>query len=115
MSALRGAFISRWKQGTVHISASERLCTISVHDTEYSFFPPTPPPSHPHFAGSFYSEVRIRRPEFESQHGQDCSLVHNVRTKSRAHPASYPLGAGGSFPMGKVAGGVKLTPHFHSS
>jgi hypothetical protein len=32
------------------------------------------------------------------------SLHHRVQTGSGAHPASYPLGTGGSFPGGKVAG-----------
>jgi hypothetical protein len=29
---------------------------------------------------------------------------HRVQTASGAHPASYPMGAGGSFPGGKAAG-----------
>jgi hypothetical protein len=36
-------------------------------------------------------------------------VLHNVRTNSRAHPASYPMGAGGCFPRGEVTGGIKLT------
>jgi hypothetical protein len=36
------------------------------------------------------------RPEF--------SLLHVVQTGSGAHPTSYPIGTGGSFPGGKVAG-----------
>jgi hypothetical protein len=31
------------------------------------------------------------------------SLLHRVQTRSRAHPASYPMGTGGSFPGGKAA------------
>jgi len=31
-------------------------------------------------------------------------LHHRVQNGSVAHPASYPMGAGGSFPGGKVAG-----------
>jgi hypothetical protein len=34
---------------------------------------------------------------------QDFSLLHSVQTDSGAHPASYPMGTGGSFPEGKVA------------
>jgi hypothetical protein len=30
------------------------------------------------------------------------SLLHNVQTDSGAHPASYPMGIGGSFPGGGV-------------
>jgi hypothetical protein len=29
---------------------------------------------------------------------QDFSLLHVVQTDSRTHPASYPMGTGGSFP-----------------
>jgi hypothetical protein len=32
------------------------------------------------------------------------SLHHRVQTGSGAHPASYPMGARGSFPRGKAAG-----------
>jgi hypothetical protein len=32
------------------------------------------------------------------------SLRHRVHTGSGAHPASYPMGTGGSVPEGKVAG-----------
>jgi hypothetical protein len=31
------------------------------------------------------------------------SLRHRVQTGSGAHPASYPMGTGGSFPGGKAA------------
>jgi hypothetical protein len=36
--------------------------------------------------------------EFESRSGQEISLLHVVQNASRAHPASYPVGTGGSFP-----------------
>jgi hypothetical protein len=32
------------------------------------------------------------------------SLVYIVQTGSGAHPTSYPMGTGGSFPGGKAAG-----------
>jgi hypothetical protein len=32
------------------------------------------------------------------------SLYHGVQDGSGAHPASYPMGTGGSFPGGKAAG-----------
>jgi hypothetical protein len=31
-------------------------------------------------------------------------LLHSVQTGSGAHPVSYPMGTGGSFPGGKVTG-----------
>jgi hypothetical protein len=37
----------------------------------------------------------------------------NIQTGSGACPASYPMGTGGSFPGGKVAGGMKLNIHLH--
>jgi hypothetical protein len=40
---------------------------------------------------------------FESRWGQKCSLLHVVQTCSGAHPASYPMGTGGSFPRHKAA------------
>jgi hypothetical protein len=36
--------------------------------------------------------------------GSDFSLLHVVQTGSGAHPASYPMGSRGSFPVGKAAG-----------
>jgi hypothetical protein len=42
--------------------------------------------------------------EFESQWGQGFLLLHVVQTGYGAHPASYPMGTGGSFPRGKAAG-----------
>jgi hypothetical protein len=32
---------------------------------------------------------------------RDFSLLYSVQTGSEAHPASYPMGIGGSFPGGK--------------
>jgi hypothetical protein len=49
--------------------------------------------------------------EFESWWEQEYSLLHVVQTGSWAHPTSYPMGTGGSFPGDKVAGSVKLTTH----
>jgi hypothetical protein len=34
----------------------------------------------------------------------DLSLLHSVQTGSGAHPASYPMGTGGSFPGCKEVG-----------
>jgi hypothetical protein len=42
--------------------------------------------------------------EFESRWWQEFSLIHVVRAGSGTHPASYPMGTGGSFPVGKAAG-----------
>jgi hypothetical protein len=42
--------------------------------------------------------------EFESRQGQDFYLLNVVQTGSGAHPASYPMGTGSSFPGGKAAG-----------
>jgi hypothetical protein len=41
--------------------------------------------------------------EFDSRWGQEISLLHVVQTGSGAHPASYPMGTGGSFGGGKAA------------
>jgi hypothetical protein len=43
------------------------------------------------------------RSEFKSRYGQEFSLLHIIQTSSGAHPASYPMGTGGSFQRGKVA------------
>jgi hypothetical protein len=42
--------------------------------------------------------------EFNSQWGQEFPLLHVVQTESGTHPASYKMGAPGSFPRGKTAG-----------
>jgi hypothetical protein len=42
--------------------------------------------------------------EFESRWGQEFSLLYVVQTDSVAHPASYVMATGGSFPVGKAAG-----------
>jgi hypothetical protein len=34
------------------------------------------------------------------------SLLHSFQTGSEAHPASSPIGTGGSFPRGKSAAGM---------
>jgi hypothetical protein len=36
--------------------------------------------------------------------GREFSLVHPVQIGSSAHPASYPVGIGGSFPGSNAAG-----------
>jgi hypothetical protein len=36
--------------------------------------------------------------------GSEFSLLHVVQTGSWVHPASYPIGTGGSFPGGIAAG-----------
>jgi hypothetical protein len=38
------------------------------------------------------------------QVGQDFSPLHVIHTRSGAHPASYPMGSGGSFPEVKRPG-----------
>jgi hypothetical protein len=43
------------------------------------------------------------RGEFESQKGQEFSLLHVIWTGSGSHPVTYPMGTGSSFPGGKVA------------
>jgi hypothetical protein len=35
---------------------------------------------------------------------RDFSVLYSIKTGSKAHPASYPMGTGGSIPKGKVAG-----------
>jgi hypothetical protein len=42
--------------------------------------------------------------EFESRWEQDFSPLHAVQTGSGAHPASYPMDTGDSYPGGKAAG-----------
>jgi hypothetical protein len=42
--------------------------------------------------------------EFESQWGQEFSLLYIVQTGSGAQPASNPMGIGGRFPGSKAAG-----------
>jgi hypothetical protein len=42
--------------------------------------------------------------KIDSRQRQEIFFLHNVQTGSGAHPASYPLGTGGSFPGDKVAG-----------
>jgi hypothetical protein len=39
-----------------------------------------------------------------SDKGKIFYVLHSVRTDSEAHPASYPMGTGGSFPDSKAAG-----------
>jgi hypothetical protein len=41
--------------------------------------------------------------EFESQQGQEFSLLHIVQIGSGVHPTSYPVGTRGSFFGGKAA------------
>jgi hypothetical protein len=42
--------------------------------------------------------------EFESRYNQECSPLHIFYTGSGVNPTSYPVGTGGSYPGGKVAG-----------
>jgi hypothetical protein len=43
-------------------------------------------------------ERRTGRPEFDSRQGQVLYFLYNFQTGSVAHPATYPMGTGGSFP-----------------
>jgi hypothetical protein len=47
--------------------------------------------------------ICVERKEFDSRQGY-FSLLHSVQTRSEAHPASYAMGTGGSFPKGKADG-----------
>jgi hypothetical protein len=49
---------------------------------------------------SILTELRARWPGFDCQQGMNFSLRHSVQTGSWAHPASYPMGTGGSTPEG---------------
>jgi hypothetical protein len=51
----------------------------------------------------YNSGLRAKWLGFSSWWGQDFSLFHSVQTNSGAHPASYPVGLGGSFPGEKAA------------
>jgi hypothetical protein len=42
--------------------------------------------------------------EFESRQVQEFSLFHVVQTGPGAHPASYPMGTGGTFSGDKATG-----------
>jgi hypothetical protein len=42
--------------------------------------------------------------QLQTTEGPYCTFLHVVQTGSGAHPASYIMGTGGSFPRGKVAG-----------
>jgi hypothetical protein len=54
---------------------------------------------------NLYSEgLRTGWQAFYSRQGQDFSLLRSLQTGSEAHPASYPVGTGGSFLGGKTAG-----------
>jgi hypothetical protein len=55
--------------------------------------------SKPNFDG-----LRDARSGFDSLQGKRFSLLHSAQTDSWAHPASNPVGAGGSFPGSKTAG-----------
>jgi hypothetical protein len=50
--------------------------------------------------GLDYRDSRVRFPAG----AVNFSLYHRVQNSSEAHPASYPMGAKGSFPGGKAAG-----------
>jgi len=41
------------------------------------------------------------------------SVLHRLQTGSGAHPASYPVGTGGSFSEGVSGRGVNPTTHLH--
>jgi hypothetical protein len=56
---------------------------------------------------------RVSRVRFPAGAGNFSHHHRCVQNGSRAHPASYPMGTRGSFPGGKVAGGVKLTALLH--
>jgi hypothetical protein len=45
---------------------------------------------------------------YSPDRGSDFSLLHSVQTNSGAHPASYPMGTGGSFPGDVVGWGTML-------
>ena len=42
-------------------------------------------------------------PEFDPRQRQKSLLLQNVQTSSRGQSASYLIGTGGSFPVGKTA------------
>jgi hypothetical protein len=54
---------------------------------------------------SSYSPPSDRAIEVRSPTGPDFSSSPCVQTGSGAHPASYPMGTGGSFPGGKARPG----------
>jgi hypothetical protein len=74
----------------------------------------------PFHHGSRYRSVGIatgwttERSEFESWYYQEFSVLHDVHTGSGAHPASYPMCTGDSFPGVKAAGAWSL-PHIPTS
>jgi hypothetical protein len=62
---------------------------------------------------SIITELRGGRPWLNSRQGQGFfSPLHRVQTGSGVHSASYPMGAGGSYPGGKAAVAWSW-PHLH--
>jgi hypothetical protein len=61
---------------------------------------------------AYYSDgLRTERPEFDSRQGQDLYLLHSPQTGSGAHPASYQMDTGGSFPHMSSLHNVQLIKH----
>jgi hypothetical protein len=54
-------------------------------------------------ATGYALDARGKGSEFEFRYGQEYSFLHVVQIGSGAHPASYPMGTGGSFPGSKAA------------
>jgi hypothetical protein len=54
-------------------------------------------------AAGYVLDVRDLGFRFPEEAG-NVSLLHRVHTGSAVHPVSYPVGAGGSFPGGKMVG-----------
>jgi hypothetical protein len=53
------------------------------------------------------TRLRAGRPRSQGSipdRGKTFSLLYNIQTGPGAHPASYPMGTGGSFARGKAAG-----------
>jgi hypothetical protein len=67
---------------------------------------------HMPYSAGMGLEDRCSRVRFPAGAG-NFSLHHRVQNGSGAHPASYPVGTGVSFPGSKAARGVKLTTHLH--
>jgi hypothetical protein len=71
----------------MHLSQMNLILTLTLHFTNITLLP-----------------MPNEGSEFESRWGQELSRLHVVQTGSGAHPTSYPIGTGFSFPGGKAAG-----------